>query len=413
MNDEILRRIDEYREWAVELQRGLTAIPAICPESGGEGEHDKAKWLADVLRTMPFDEIQHFDAPDPRAKGGVRPNLVARYRGRSSARTVWIMSHLDVVPPGDRGAWRTDPYVLHVENGTLFGRGVEDNQQAVASSLLVARALMDAGVRPAVDLALLFCADEETGSAFGAEYLAKNHRDLFGPDDVFLVPDAGNAEGTLLEVAEKSLWWLKVRTTGRQCHASTPEQGANAFRAASDLVTRLGSLYRTFSVTDELFDPPISTFEPTKKEPNVPNVNTIPGDDVFYLDARVLPTVPLAEVEAEIQRLAGEVEAAHGVTISFEDVQRAEAAPPTSPDADVVRWVMESIHEVNGITPEPKGIGGGTVAAIFRRLGLPAVVYSRLEETAHQPNESCRLDDLVTDAKVFALTVLRASGAKR
>ncbi|MGE5235777.1 MAG: M20 family metallo-hydrolase [Acidobacteriota bacterium] len=409
MNDDILGRIESYRGWAVELQRGLTAIPAICPESGGEGEYDKVVWLEQALRALPFDRVERLDAPDSRAKHGVRPNLVARYRGESSARTVWIMSHLDVVPPGDRTAWRTDPYTLHVEGGKLFGRGVEDNQQAVVSSLLVARALMDAGVRPPVDLALLFCADEETGSEFGAGFLAQHHRDLFGPADVFLVPDAGNPEGTLLEVAEKSLWWLKVRTVGRQCHASTPEQGVNAFRAASDLVTRLGSLYRTFGVTDPLFDPPISTFEPTKKEPNVPNVNTIPGDDVFYLDARVLPTVPLAEVEAEVRRLAREVEATHGVTVTLEDVQRAAAAPATNPDADVVRWVIESIREVHGITPEPKGIGGGTVAAIFRRLGLPAVVYAKLEETAHQPNESCILDNLIADAKVFALTVLHAS----
>jgi succinyl-diaminopimelate desuccinylase len=180
-------------------------------------------------------------------------------------------------------------------------------------------------------------------------------------------------------------------------------------RACAHVILALEELAREFPLEDPLFRPPTSTFEPTKKEPNVPNVNTIPGDDVFYLDARVLPTVPLAEVEAEVRRLAREVEATHGVTVTLEDVQRAAAAPATNPDADVVRWVIESIREVHGITPEPKGIGGGTVAAIFRRLGLPAVVYAKLEETAHQPNESCILDNLIADAKVFALTVLHAS----
>ena len=259
------------------------------------------------------------------------------------------------------------------------------------SSLLVARALMECKVRPPVDLALLFCADEETGSAYGAEYLVTHHRDLFGPDDIFLVPDAGNAEGSLVEVAEKALWWVKVRTVGKQCHASTPALGANAFRAASDLVTRLASLGRTFPQEDALFDPPTSTFEPTKKEPNVPNVNTIPGDDVFYLDCRVLPSIALAEVEA-----------AHGVTITLEDVQRAVATLPTSPDAEVVRLVVQAVREVHGITPRPQGIGGGTVAAIFRRIGLPAVVYSKIDESAHQPDEFCILDNLIADAKVFA-----------
>ena len=406
---ELFSTIESYREWAIELQRGLTAIPAICPDSGGEGEYDKAAWLERELAGLAFDEVKRYDAPDPKAKGGVRPNIVARYRGTSSARTLWIMSHLDIVPPGEASLWTGDPYTLRVEGGRLIGRGVEDNQQAIVSSLLVARALMDAGERPPVDLALLFCADEETGSAYGAEYLAEKHRDLFGPHDMFIVPDAGNGEGSLVEVAEKSIWWLKVRTQGKQCHASLPDQGANAFRAASDLVTRLGSLMRTFPQRNPLFEPPTSTFEPTKKEPNVPNINTIPGEDVFYLDSRVLPEVPLAEVEAKIRRLAREVESAHRVTITLEDVQRGEAAPPTSPDAEVVRQVVEAIRETHGIAPQPKGIGGGTVAAIFRRIGLPAVVYSKIDESAHQPNEYCILDNLIADAKVFASVAMRCT----
>ncbi|MGV8040105.1 MAG: M20 family metallo-hydrolase [Thermoanaerobaculaceae bacterium] len=408
MHDAILTRIDELRDWAVELQRGLTAIPALAPESGGDGELAKTAWLEAELGTLRFDSIERYDAPDPRAAGGVRPNLVARLRGADSSRTVWLMSHLDVVPPGDLSKWTGDPYTLRVENGKLYGRGVEDNQQAVVSSLLVARALLDTGTRPPVDLGLLFCADEETGSHFGAHYLAEHHPDLFGRDDMFIVPDAGEPDSSLVEVAEKSIWWLKVRTTGKQCHASTPEQGRNAFRAASDFVVRLQSLYSTFGATDPLYAPPISTFEPTKKEPNVPNVNTIPGDDVFFVDSRVLPCYPLTEVEAEIRRLAAEVEAAHGVTIAFEDVQRAQAAPPTSPDADVVRLVLAAIEKVHGVVPAPRGIGGGTVAAVFRQLGLPAVVYSRIEETAHQPDESCILDNLIADAKVFCLSLLAA-----
>jgi succinyl-diaminopimelate desuccinylase len=386
------------------------AIPAVCPASGGEGELDKAMWLQEQLRHLGLSDLTRCDAPDPTAKGGVRPNLIARLPGRDRTRTLWLMSHLDIVPPGDLSAWRSDPYTLHVEDGRLVGRGVEDNHQAIVASILVARAFLELGSTPSVDLALLFCADEETGSAYGARFLAREHADLFGPRDAFVVPDAGNAEGTLLEVAEKSIWWLKIRTTGKQCHAASPERGVNAFRAASELVARLGSLQHAFPQRDELFDPPISTFEPTKKEANVPNVNTVPGDDVFYLDSRVLPSVPLAEVEREIRRLAAEVERKHGVVISFEDVQREEAAPPTSPDADVVRLIAEAARRVYGVTARAQGIGGGTVAAVFRQLGLPAAVYARIDESAHQPNEYCLLDNLIGDAKVFALAGLGLGG---
>ena len=410
MKEQILQKIEGFRDYAVELQRGLTAIPALAPSSGGEGEHDKAQWLDAELRKLKFDEIQWYNAPDPQAKLNIRPNIVARWKGQSSRKTLWIMSHTDVVPPGERKLWKTDPYTLHVEDGKLYGRGVEDNQQALVASLLVAKAMMDCGYRPPVDLALLFAADEETGSELGAIWLAENHPEIFGKEDVFLVPDGGESDGSMVEVAEKSLWWLKITTRGKQCHASTPEQGRNSFKAACDLAIRMQSLYKKFNKKDKLYCPPMSTFEPTKKDANVPNVNTIPGEDVFYYDCRVLPQYPLKTVAAEIKRLAKGVEKQYGVKISFDDVQRAEAAPPTSPDAEVVRLISEAIKEVHGVKARTMGIGGGTVAAVFRKLGLPAVVSAKLDETAHQPNEYCILDNLIGDAKVCALTALKMKG---
>ena len=52
------------------------------------------------------------------------------------------------------------------------------------------------------------------------------------------------------------------------------------------------------------------------------------------------------------------------------------------------------------------GVGGGTVAAVFRQLGYPAVVYAKQDEVAHQPNEYCILDNLIGDAQVFAYVAL-------
>lgn len=402
----ILSIVARQRDLAIDLQRGLTAIPALDPRSGGEGEWDKAQWLEAALRRLPFDEIQRYDCPHAEAKHGLRPNLVCRYRGQDSSRTLWIMTHLDVVPPGDLAQWRTDPFVLHVADGKLYGRGTEDNQQGLVASIVCVKAMMDAGLRPPIDIGLLFAADEETGSVYGAHHVARQHPEIFGPRDVFIVPDAGDAAGSVIEIAEKSLLWLKVTTHGKQCHGSVPDQGANAFKAASELVVKLGSLYRTFPRKDRLYAPSGSTFEPTKKEANVPNINTIPGEDVFYLDLRVLPDYPLAAVKDEIRRLADQVAARHGVTFTFAVQQEAQAAPPTSPDADIVKLVAQAARRIHGVKARPIGIGGGTVAAVFRQLGYPAVVYARQDEVAHQPNEYCILDNLIGDAQVFACVAL-------
>jgi len=406
MKNRILKKIESYEDYAVELQRGLTAIPALAPSSGGEGEYDKAKWLEGELQKLKFDSIDWINAPQTEAKNGIRPNVIARYKGKSSARTIWFMSHLDIVPPGEMKLWNSDPYKLVVDGRKLIGRGVEDNQQATVSSILVVKAMMELDYRPEYDIALLFCADEETGSGFGADYISEKHPEIFGKEDMFFVPDSGCEDGSLIEVAEKSIMWLKVVTKGKQCHASRPSLGINAFKAASDLVTRYQKLYKKFPKKDRLYEPPISTFEPTKKDANVPNVNTLPGEDVFYMDCRVMPCYQLSEIKAEMRRLADEVEARYGVKISFEAQQEAQAAPPTDPKAPIVLALKKAIKQVLGVKSKAYGIGGGTVAAFFRRLNLPAVVYSRLNDSAHMPNENTLIDYMMGDAKVFAVTTL-------
>ncbi len=393
--------IDKYRDTVLELERLLTSIPALGPENGGDGETKKAVALKGYLKKAGFPEPSEYDAPDSRVTDGKRPNLVYLINGQDASRTVWVMAHTDIVPPGDLTKWDGDPYVMRIDGDTIYGRGVEDNQHGLVAGVLAAKAFIDLKIKPKFNIGLLFVADEEVGSNFGIGYVLEKHN-IFKKDDLILVPDSGESSGKPIEVAEKSICWLKVETTGKQCHASRPDLGHNAFAAASKLAAKVHALYNIFDYKDTLFDPPVSTFEPTKKEANVPNVNTIPGDDVFYIDCRVLPKYKLDEVEAMIRKWADEIENSENVKIRISSLQRAEAAPPTSPNAPVVEALKKAIRRVYKIDATVCGIGGGTVAALFRRKGFPAAVWSRIYETAHQPNEHTDVPFILGDAKIFA-----------
>jgi succinyl-diaminopimelate desuccinylase len=404
--DKIAALLDSYRNEMIDLQVKLGSIPALSPSSGGEGEAKKSEFLLAYLEKNGFRDIEVIKAPDLDAPSGYRPNILVRIPGRNSAKTIWIMTHTDVVPPGDLSLWKGDPYKPWVESGKIFGRGVEDNQQDLVASIFAVKAFLAEGLTPAYDVGLALVADEETGSGKGIGYVL-GHSQAFSNDDLIIVPDAGNEDGTLIEVAEKSILWLKFKTLGKQIHGSTPEKGINAFKAASYLAVELDSLYGIYPQNNPIFDPPISTFEPTKKECNVPNVNTIPGEDVYYMDCRILPDYPVEEVTAKIRELAGRIEAKFGVTISMEELQNAPAAPPTPAGARVVKALARAIKVVYGAEGKPMGIGGGTVAALFRRRGFEAACWSRLDDTAHQPNEYCIIDNMIGDAKVFAHIMLQ------
>ena len=257
-------------------------------------------------------------------------------------------------------------------------------------------------LQPAYNLNLIIVADEETGSKYGISYILKNKPDLLKKEDIIIVPDAGLPDGSQIEVAEKGIMWMRFITKGKQCHASTPDMGINAFRAASHLVVRLEKLKKKFNIKNKVFEPPKSTFEPTKKEANVPNVNTIPGEDIFYLDCRILPEYSVKEVMEEIRHICDTVEKDFEVKVEIDTTQREDAAPATPIDSPVVKKLTAAIKAIYKIKARPMGIGGGTVAAIFRRAGLHVAAWSKIDDVCHQPNEYCIIDNMVNDSKVFA-----------
>jgi succinyl-diaminopimelate desuccinylase len=400
--EKVKKRIERYRGAMIQMQIELTAIPALSPDNGGQGESDKARYLLEKLRVLGFKHIREFNAPDGRVASGIRPNLIVTQPGRRPDRTTWILTHLDIVPPGEKALWSEDPYKGYQKGEQLYGRGTEDNQQDLVASIYAAKALIDENVIPESTLGLAFVADEETASQYGLVYLLQHQHNPFRKSDLLVAPDSGNEDGTLIEVAEKSIYWLRFRTIGKQCHGSRPELGRNAFLAASHLVVRLHDLHIIFNDVDPLYHPPASTFQPTKKEMNVPNVNTIPGEDVFYLDSRILPQYLLSDVFSQIRRMADDIEKQFSVTIEIEVVQAVQAPSPTPGDAPVVLALREAIRNVYQVDATPQGIGAGTVAAYFRREGYPAAVWCRIGSTAHQPDEHCLIGNMIGNAKVYA-----------
>jgi len=404
--DDILSEVEELRGEMIQTLIELVRIPAIAPENGGEGELRKAEVLMRVLEEIGFDKIERFDADDKRVPSGVRPNIVAYRYGEDLKRKIWIITHLDIVPPGDASSWTvTRPFEPVVKDGRVYGRGSEDNGQALVASIYAVKALRNLGMKTERTIALAFVADEEQESRHGIRYLID--KGLFGKDDLIVVPDGGNEDGSFIQVAEKSRLWFIVRTRGKQVHASRPQTGLNAHRIGMRCALALDKLlHEKYSKRDDVFDPPGSTFEPTKKEKNVDAVNIIPGEDVFYFDCRVLPGYSLDDVLNDVRGVADESEEESGAEIAVETLIKNEAPEPTPVNSEVVSLLRKTIKKCRGIEPKVGGVGGGTCAAYFREAGIPAVVWSTVDETAHQANEYARIESLVGDSKVFALLVL-------
>ena len=389
--------VEGLKDEAIRIEELLTSIPAMAPESDGDGEEKKAIALEEYLVSLGFPKPEYFYAPDERVSSKRRPNMLFTIQGKQKT-SLWIISHLDVVPPGE--GWDASPWKVRQEGDKIIGRGVEDDQQGLTSSVLAVLPFIKLGITTEYTIKLLFVADEEVGSKYGVCYLLKEHS-LFQKGDLILVPDGGDPKGETIEVAEKTTIWFKFTTHGLQTHASMPDSGNNAFVAGSDLVLRLHNLQTVFNKKDPLFAPDYSTFQPTKKEANVPNVNTIPGEDVFYMDARILPLYNPEDIVEAVKKECREVEEKYGVKIDIE-YDDIEYSPQTPKDAKVVRELGEALTKIRGINPKIIGIGGGTVAAPLRVKGFEVAMWSSLDDMAHQANEYALLSNIINDAVIMA-----------
>ena len=157
-------RVASHEADMVALLSDLIRIPALGPRNGGPGEAAKAAWLEAYCRRHGLVPTR-FEAPDADVPSGTRPSLVVRVPGRDRSRTNWGMSHRDVVPPGNDADWTvTATFEPKRVGGRLYGRGSEDNGQSLAAAFWALQSVLEEGLQPTFDVALLFVADEETGS---------------------------------------------------------------------------------------------------------------------------------------------------------------------------------------------------------------------------------------------------------
>jgi len=399
--DTLARQIEADREHIVEAMNQMLRIRAVGPDSGGEGEYARAEYLVRLLGQLGLSSFEVLESPDLRVPRGSRPNVVVRLAGRNPG-TICVVAHLDTVTEGDVNAWDSPPFEPRIADGRIYARGAEDNGQALMASLFGLASLVKAGIVPELEICLVFVSDEEHGNKHGIEFLLS--KGLFRKGDLIVVPDHGSSDGSEVEVIEKGIVWVDVEVIGEQTHASTPHKGVNAFEAACRFVVSAADCLRNeYSSKDSLFDPPFSTFEATRCEFNSSTINTVPGRQRFAFDFRVLPEYRLDDVLARLREVATTIEGTTGATVKLNTEQRTDAAPRTDTASAIVQRLSKAISLVKSVETRPVGIGGGTCANPFRREGFDAVVWETVDGVAHDANEYCVIDNLISDTKVFAM----------
>ncbi|WP_324828635.1 M20/M25/M40 family metallo-hydrolase [Qipengyuania zhejiangensis] len=188
------------------------------------------------------DQLTLFATADAPREGG----LVAVYPGTStSLKPLLAIAHIDVVE-AKREDWVRDPFILHEEDGYLYGRGVVDNKAMAASLVDTLIRFHKSGYRPQRTIKIALTCGEETNGAFnGVEWLAANKRDLI--DAEFAINEGGggvsDGKGNVVEqamqVGEKIFANYVLEFTNPGGHSSVPRPD-NAIYQLANALARIG-----------------------------------------------------------------------------------------------------------------------------------------------------------------------------
>ena len=417
--DRVLHEVERATDELVDFTAGMIRIPTINPP--GEHYEDCARYIGDRLASLGFEtEYIAAEGRPEHTRQHPRVNVVGTRHGVRPRPTVHLNGHFDVVPVGQ--GWTVDPFAGLVREGRVYGRGACDMKAGIAAAAYAAEAIRRAGVAVPGTIEVSGTVDEESGGFAGVAYLAEQGRLSSLRTDYCIIPEPFSPDRVC--IGHRGVYWFEVAARGHIAHGSMPFLGVNAIEG-------MGALLHI--IQDEL--QPVLAARRTDV-PVVPegarhatlNINGIfggqPVDGIqspcvadlcrAVFDRRFLVEEGFDFTKREIEEVIDRVRTRMPrVEYSLTDLMVVH--PTRTPDdSPVIAAIDHSVEHVLGRRPTHVASPGTyDHKHVTRIAGVPhCVAYGPGElEQAHQPDEFCAVDDLVTSTKVLAAAILELTGA--
>jgi len=414
--DHVIGEIDRAVDEMVAFTTALVRIPTINPP--GEAYEPCARLLGDRLGDGGFDvEYIVADGRPEHSSRYPRVNVVGTRRGSTRGPVVHFNGHTDVVPAGD--GWTVEPFSGIVRDGRIYGRGVCDMKAGLAAAMFAAEALRRADVALAGAIEISGTVDEESGGFAGVAWLAERGRIAAGKTDYVIIPEPLNVDRIC--IGHRGVYWFELTLGGRIAHGSMPFLGVSAIDAMAHVLETIRSELQPVLRGRSTAMPVV----PAAARHATINVNGIDGGQPVdgiqtpcvadrcraVFDRRFLIEEGLDASKREIEALVRRVLAAD-VTYQMRDLMVVH--PVMTPDGSPLIGALDrAIRRVLGrpaeLVASPGTYDHKHVARIARVPHCVAYGPGQLE-MAHQPDEWCRIDDLVNSTKVLAVATLDLMG---
>lgn len=356
----------------LQLTCDLIARPSITPDDAG-------------CQRLIADRLAHAGFACEHLRFGAVDNLWATH-GAGNGPVLVLLGHTDVVPPGPREAWTSDPFVPAIRDGVLYGRGAADMKGSVAAFVIALERFVAAHPDHDGTVALLLTSDEEGDAIDGVRRVAEVFRQRGQRIDWCITGEPSSKEslGDLLRVGRRGSLSATLDVRGVQGHVAYPEKARNPIHQALPALAELAA--RQWDDGYESFPP--TSLQISNLHAGTGANNVIPGALQVLFNLRYNPHWTAQRLEDECEAILR----AHGLDYTLH--WHRSGAPFHTPEGPLRAAARAVLAQFSGAAPEESTGGGTSDARFLAPLGAQCIEVGPVNASIHKVDEHVRVADL-------------------
>ena len=317
-------------------------------------------------------------------------------RGRARPAVVFA-GHTDVVPPGPREQWTSDPFEPTVRDGLLFGRGASDMKSSVAAFAVAAEEFVRAHPAHAGSIALLLTSDEEGPATDGTVAVVEQLTARDEAIDYCIVGEPTSVEhlGDVIKNGRRGSLSARLVVRGIQGHVAYPHLARNPVHQAAPALAELAA--EVWDHGNAHFPP--TTFQISNIRAGTGALNVIPGSCEVDFNLRF---APVSTAAALMQRIE-EILRRH--RLDYEIAWTVGAQPFLTEPGRLSEALSAAIELATGRRPQLSTTGGTSDGRFIATICPQVIEFGPPNATIHKVDECIRLADLEPLKEVYRRTL--------
>lgn len=318
-------------------------------------------------------------------------------------RVILYGSHIDTVGIGSMNAWEFEPFEGKIENDKIFGRGASDNKSAIACMIYAIHILKKLNIDLDMKVCVVGTVQEEKCEGVALKHLVEFEK--VKPDCVLL----GECTNLGINRGHRGRMEISVKTTGRACHASSPNRGENAIYKMAPIIKEIERMNDSLPSHEFLGK---GTVAVTDIECESASLNAIPDECTIYIDRRIIPGEDKEKILNELMNIAsrynGKVEICKYESRSYTgyEVKEEKYFPAWILDENhpLVKWGVDTYRIL--FNSEPKiGKWEFSTDGVYSMgiANIPTIGFGPGEEKyAHTTHDQVRIEQLISSCMFYS-----------